>query len=125
MGLERVIVEGLQSLYKAIGSIGTKRDIYVLFTGNKTADTGKSWCPDCVAAEPVIEKALKDLDDAVFVYCHVGDRPTWKDPQNVFRTDPKLRLTGVPTLVKWGTQQRLGPEECAKEDLVRMMFEDH
>lgn len=49
MGLERVIVEGLQSLYKAIGSLGAKREIYVLFTGNKTADTGKSWCPDCVA----------------------------------------------------------------------------
>lgn len=49
MGLERIIVEGLQNLYKAIGSIGAKRDIYVLFCGNKTADTGKSWCSDCVA----------------------------------------------------------------------------
>ena len=64
------------------------------------------------------------MDNGVFVYCHVGDRATyvavffnslltigcvyinehrWKDPQNVFRTDPRLRLTGVPTLLKWGT----------------------
>jgi len=24
---------------------------YILFTGTKLPDTGKSWCPDCVAGE--------------------------------------------------------------------------
>ena len=27
----------------------------------------------------------------------------WKDPENVFRKHPKLLLTGVPTLIQWGT----------------------
>lgn len=29
------------------------KTIYALFSGGKDAATGKSWCPDCVTAEPV------------------------------------------------------------------------
>ena len=28
---------------------------------------------------------------------------SWKDPNCVFRTHPKLQLKGVPTLMKWNT----------------------
>ena len=27
----------------------------------------------------------------------------WKDPDNVFRKHPKFELTGVPTLMQWGS----------------------
>ena len=28
---------------------------------------------------------------------------SWKDPNCPFRTDSKLRLTNIPTLIEWGT----------------------
>ena len=31
----------------------SSKTIYALFSGGKDATTGKSWCPDCVTAEPV------------------------------------------------------------------------
>ncbi|EOB00243.1 Thioredoxin domain-containing protein 17 [Anas platyrhynchos] len=40
-------------------------------------------------------------DESVFIYCLVGDRAYWKDPNNEFRKN--LKLTGVPTLLKYGT----------------------
>ena len=29
------------------------KTIYAIFSGGKDPATGKSWCPDCVTAEPV------------------------------------------------------------------------
>ncbi|XP_029820476.1 thioredoxin domain-containing protein 17, partial [Manacus vitellinus] len=73
------------------------------------------------AAEPVVRKELHNLpDESVFIYCLVGDRAYWKDPNNEFRRN--LKLTGVPTLLKYGTPQKLVEEECFKAELVRMLF---
>ena len=50
----------------------------LLFTGTKQAN-GKSWCPDCVVADPVIEKVTHQLstdDSLIFVTVPVGDLPT-------------------------------------------------
>ncbi|POI34035.1 hypothetical protein CIB84_002213, partial [Bambusicola thoracicus] len=52
--------------------------------------------------EPVVRKELHNMpDESVFIYCLVGDRAYWKDPNNEFRKN--LKLTGVPTLLKYGT----------------------
>ena len=70
----------------------------------------------------------------------------WKDPNNAFRKHPKLLLKGVPTLLQWNTvnntlythkhalsyrllsyiaqAKKLGEEDCANEELVKMIFED-
>ena len=86
---------------------------------------GTSWCPDCVVAEPVIEKCFKETaDDVTLLYVAVGQREFWKKQDNPFRTHDKLKLKGVPTLMKWGGPQKLSEEECANEDLVQMLFED-
>ena len=86
---------------------------------------GKSWCPDCVTAEPVIEKCFKDTgDDVTLLYVAVGQRDFWKKQDNPFRTHEKLRLKGVPTLMKWGGPQKLVEEELFNEDLIQMLFED-
>ncbi|KAM9257255.1 thioredoxin domain-containing protein 17 [Cariama cristata] len=96
------------------------RPIFALFCGDKDAE-GRSWCPDCVTAEPVVRKELHNMpDESVFIYCLVGDRAYWKDPNNEFRKN--LKLTGVPTLLKYGTPQKLVEEECFKAELVRMLF---
>uniref|UniRef100_A0A8C7HIP8 Thioredoxin domain-containing protein 17 n=1 Tax=Oncorhynchus kisutch TaxID=8019 RepID=A0A8C7HIP8_ONCKI len=74
-----------------------------------------------VHAEPVVRGEMSHLPEgSVFFYCQVGERPYWKDPNNEFKKT--LKLSGVPTLIRYGTPQKLVEEECFKADLVRMMF---
>ncbi|XP_031551663.1 thioredoxin domain-containing protein 17-like [Actinia tenebrosa] len=116
-------VEGLQNLETTIQENADEKRKFVMFIG-AIDETGDSWCPDCRDAEPVVEKGLNSApSDSVFILVVVGDRPTWKDPNNEFRTG-KYKLTGIPTLVEIGTQKRLGPDECKKQDLVDMFFKD-
>lgn len=117
-GYENFIAK-IQELEKA------GREVYCVFSGSKDAN-GKSWCPDCVTAEPVIRGCLKNMPEgSVFVYCQVGERAYWKDKSNDFRTNPKMKLTGVPTLMKWGSpNQKLVEENLFKPDMINMMFED-
>jgi len=100
--------------------------VFVLFSGSVDATSGVSWCPDCVAADPVIAAALKQVeDDVVFVHCAVGQRGFWKDQSNVFRTNSKLKLKGVPTLLSWHEpEKRLVEENCAKLPMVKLLLED-
>ncbi|XP_038054847.1 thioredoxin domain-containing protein 17-like [Patiria miniata] len=116
--------KGLAECLATIEKHEGKGLVFILFCGDKDA-SGNSWCPDCVDAEPVVTAGLASApDDAVFIYCCVGDRAFWKDQQNGFRTNNKVKLSAVPTLLKWGTQKRLVEEECKKPDLVKMFFED-
>ncbi len=62
-------------------------------------------------------------DDVVYLYVGVGDRPFWKDPKCIFRTDSRTKLKGVPTLMKWGTPKRID-DGCDKKDMVEMVLED-
>ena len=61
-------------------------------------------------------------DNVHFLYVGVGGRAFWKDPNCIFRTDPKLRLKSVPTMMRWGTQQKI--EDCEKADLIKMLWEE-
>lgn len=98
------------------------RTVFALFCGDKNEE-GVSWCPDCVKAEPVIRGEMKHLPEgSVFIYCLVGERQYWKDPNNDFKKI--LKLTGVPSLLKVGTAQKLTEEECFKPDLIQMLFSD-
>eukprot|EP00116_Pleurobrachia_bachei_P015640 sb/3475902/ len=94
--------------------------IFALFTGSLTA-SGKSWCPDCVRADPVIEEAAKSLPVGTCLITTFIDRPTWKDPNNEFRKG-NLKLKSIPTLVKLGSEERLVESECAKKSLVEMLL---
>nr|CAH8871032.1 unnamed protein product [Trichobilharzia regenti] len=98
--------------------------IFVLFSGTPLPD-GTNWCPDCVKGEPIIKKALEKLpENAVFLKVEVGDRNTWRDPENVFRTHPKCRITSIPSLIEFNTMKRLSDSEVLKPGLVELMFED-
>jgi hypothetical protein len=81
-----------------------QRRVFILFTGNKDQETNQSWCPDCQIADPVVHKCFSDkLDDIIFLTCYVGDRPTWKNPENEFRKDREFQLKCIPTLIQWKT----------------------
>uniref|UniRef100_A0A2K6TMA3 Thioredoxin domain-containing protein 17 n=1 Tax=Saimiri boliviensis boliviensis TaxID=39432 RepID=A0A2K6TMA3_SAIBB len=86
------------------------KTIFASFTGSK--DTGgKSGCPDCVQAEPVVREGLKHVrEGCVFIYCQAGDKPYWKTLNNV---------TAVPTLLKYGTQS-----VCLQANLVKTLFSE-
>jgi thiol-disulfide isomerase/thioredoxin len=115
-------VEGFENLQKA-SKENEGKTMFVLFFGSKGAD-GKSWCPDCVKADPIVHEQSKYApEDSLFIECGVGDRSFWKDQTNIFRT--KLGIKCVPTLLKWGSKGRkLEEGQCADKGLVRMMFED-
>ncbi|KAG8199026.1 hypothetical protein JTE90_021041 [Oedothorax gibbosus] len=122
--VKRINVEGFDAVQKAIRENSKSDSLFVLFSGAKNS-RGESWCPDCVAAEPIIEEGLKIApESSVFIYCSVGDRNYWKNPNNEFRKDEKFKLTSVPTLMKWNTARRLDDEQCKSAALVTMLFEE-
>ncbi|XP_060612814.2 thioredoxin domain-containing protein 17 [Anolis sagrei] len=126
MGFEEFSVRGFEEFERVAREQENKRGkglVFVYFSGDKDPDTGTSWCPDCVRAEPIVRAQLTHLPDgAAFIYCQVGPRDYWKNPDNEFKK--KLKLTGVPTLLKYGTPEKLVEEECFKPDLVRMLFSE-
>uniref|UniRef100_A0A8C9TXX6 Thioredoxin domain-containing protein 17 n=1 Tax=Scleropages formosus TaxID=113540 RepID=A0A8C9TXX6_SCLFO len=110
---EEVKVRGYDEFCKAV-SERTGKDIFAYFSGDKDAQ-GVSWCPDCVKAEPVVRGELAHLPEGSVFYVY-----TRTHPNNEFKK--VLKLSGVPTLLRYGTPQKLVEEECFKPELVRMMF---
>uniref|UniRef100_A0A2K5BYQ8 Thioredoxin domain-containing protein 17 n=1 Tax=Aotus nancymaae TaxID=37293 RepID=A0A2K5BYQ8_AOTNA len=82
--------------------------IFASFTGSK--DTGgKSWCPDCVQAEPVVREGLKHVrEGCVFIYCQVGDKPYWK--RGNWGSD--RRVTGWPSLLPSLSPSHFSSSSC-------------
>ncbi|XP_007523169.1 thioredoxin domain-containing protein 17 [Erinaceus europaeus] len=118
---EEVCVSGFEEFMKAVEQHKDKT-IFAYFTGSKDSN-GESWCPDCVQAEPALREGLKHIKEGcVFIYCQVGEKPYWKDPNNDFRKN--LKVTAVPTLLKYGTPQKLVESECLQADLLEMLFSE-
>uniref|UniRef100_A0A8C4QXG0 Thioredoxin domain-containing protein 17 n=1 Tax=Eptatretus burgeri TaxID=7764 RepID=A0A8C4QXG0_EPTBU len=116
---QQVQVLGYQELMQEVQK-RSKQTLFVYFSGSKGAD-GTSWCPDCVEAEPVVQAELQNLPaGSTFIYCQVGDRPYWKDGNNEFRKE--LKVTSIPTLLKYGTSQQLVEKQCCQPELVRMLL---
>ncbi|XP_010481939.1 PREDICTED: thioredoxin-like protein Clot [Camelina sativa] len=94
----------LESVLQELKSDETNRSkiSFILFLADDEPTTGRSWCPDCVRAEPVIFKTLEEFPEEVnLIRAYAGDRPTWRTPAHPWRVDPRFKLTGVPTLVRW------------------------
>lgn len=117
-------VEGYENFLKFMNDLKVDGPIYVLYTGTKLPN-GKSWCPDCVEAEPFIEEGFKVASNtAHLVVAEVGDRPFWKDLNCPFRTNTVTKLKVLPTLARWETQKRLEGDQCLKVDLIEMLLTD-
>ncbi|OWF41141.1 thioredoxin domain-containing protein 17-like [Mizuhopecten yessoensis] len=119
----QVHVEGIAK-FEEVAKDYVGKKIFALFSGS-VDENGKNWCPDCVTADPVVSSNVKHAaEDAVFIHCGVGNRDYWKDQKNDFRTNPKLKLKCVPTLMIVGKPNRLEEGQCANGELVKMLFED-
>lgn len=125
---QRRVCNGFDELSSVLTELDqtAKQPVFILFTGSKD-QSGHSWCPDCVKADPVIEQAVDDglTDAATFITCFVGPREYWKDPNNPFRTHKELKITSVPTIIKWNAPHiRLVESQCWDKSLVQMMLEE-
>jgi len=92
------------------------KPLLLLFTGSRDA-SGKSWCPDCNVADPIIHKFL-DPVPSTMLRCFVNRGPEARAP---YRNHPKVKLGPVPTLIHWGAQgpkEKLLEGECADESLM-------
>ncbi|XP_050678567.1 thioredoxin domain-containing protein 17-like isoform X2 [Leptidea sinapis] len=120
-----VDIKGYEDFVKYVESLDINGPpVFVYFSGSKNAD-GNSWCPDCVEAEPVIKSYFTELQkNIIFVYVDVGDRDYWKNKACPFRTDSRIKLMVIPTLIKWKGVQRLEGSQCNKRELLQMLFED-
>lgn len=106
--------------------IAQGKPVFVLFTGTKSQSTGMSWCPDCVRADPVIHSALEQVTGGcVLLECTV-DREPYRKPDYPYRIDSKIRLTCVPTLMKWANGKalaRLNDSQSQVAELVQELIE--
>ncbi|XP_043283424.1 thioredoxin domain-containing protein 17-like [Venturia canescens] len=117
-------VEGYENFLKFMEDFKEKGSIFVLYSGTNLP-TGKSWCSDCVEAEPFIEKGIADAPEGShFIHVEVGDRPFWKDLKCPFRTNSKTNLKVLPTLALWGTQKRLEGDQCLDAGLIEMLINE-
>jgi thiol-disulfide isomerase/thioredoxin len=114
-----------EAISEASGLVGESGNVFVLFTGAIKAETGKSWCGDCTRAEPVIEKVMGETTNACLVECIV-EREDYRDQQYVYRTDKKIQLACVPTIMNWKNPKiRLDDSQSSNEDLLReLMLEE-
>lgn len=122
--IEELKVQGFEEFEKMVDYLKGK-EIFCFFSGNKDSN-GISWCPDCVISEPIVRQELESLNNsaAVYIYCAVGSREDWKNKNNKFRTDKRLKLTGVPTLMKWGEPNQKLTEQKIEKKLVSMLLND-
>ncbi|KAJ7651672.1 hypothetical protein DFH06DRAFT_1331622 [Mycena polygramma] len=68
---------------------------------------GKMWCGDCRAVDEQVRSAFAAGDGPSAVIVYVGDKPSWKAKDNVFRGEP-FKLTAVPTIVNIREKKEVG-----------------
>ncbi|KAF9350100.1 Thioredoxin domain-containing protein 17 [Mortierella sp. AD094] len=116
-----VKVPTIESLHEVVNKAVEEhkgKEVFVYYYASIDPATGKSWCPDCVTAGPIVQERFSKLDNVVFVDAPVGDRPTWKDPNHPYRHDKVVKISAVPTLVHWNTKSQLVENDC--EDLAKL-----
>eukprot|EP01017_Pseudomicrothorax_dubius_P046287 TRINITY_DN8128_c0_g2_i5.p1 TRINITY_DN8128_c0_g2~~TRINITY_DN8128_c0_g2_i5.p1 ORF type:complete len:131 (-),score=40.80 TRINITY_DN8128_c0_g2_i5:121-513(-) len=101
-----------------------------VFKGGIDPATNVSWCPDCVDAEPTIKKYI--FDQAVnekgiaVIECDVGQKAEWKNPDNVIRKHPVLKIQKVPavSMIADVGVFTIYEEQCKDEDLLQTFLDD-
>ncbi|KAJ2741006.1 hypothetical protein GGI20_005485 [Coemansia sp. BCRC 34301] len=98
------------------GALKQSDAVYVLFFGREAPGTNKSWCSDCVIADPIVRDEIGKVDNSVLLEVPV-DRSTDEDsPTNIFRKRSDIKLTRIPTLLRWSKagpySARLVEGEC-------------
>ncbi len=98
--------------------VAAEESALFLFFGAEDPQTGQSWCPDCVTADPILRRAITSLRPDLTLYeCPVGARSEWKNqPEHPYRLQPIFRIARIPTLIflERGLERgRLVETDCA------------
>ncbi|KAJ6088354.1 hypothetical protein N7486_009615 [Penicillium sp. IBT 16267x] len=72
---------------------------FIAFVSSDDAITSQPWCPDVRAALPHINTAFAAGDAPTVAIVPVGQKPEWRDPTNVYRTN--WNVHNVPALVRF------------------------
>lgn len=59
---------------------------------------GRLWCPDCRDVDGLVKTTFENDSDWNGVIVYVGDRATWRDPNNKYRKGWKI--ASIPTLLR-------------------------
>lgn len=100
--------------------------LFLLFTGEKDRATGRSWCGDCTRAEPLIDAALANIAGGCVLLECIVVRQEYRERDYVYRTDPRIQLKCVPTLIKWRNGKALGSlddNQCQNETYLNDLIE--
>ncbi len=107
----RRLAEPAQPLTTLSEGLGANGLIFLLFFGSERPETGESWCPDCVVADPVIRGTLGSIQalPVTLIECPVGDRTAYKgNADHPYRRDARIALTRIPTLIRWENGREVG-----------------
>lgn len=101
--------------------ISLNKPLYILFTGSKVL-SGKSWCPDCVAAEPLILSVLSSIEIGCIILRCLVDREPYRNKDYPYRLNPLLHITCVPTLMKWENKKYIARlNDSQSQDITLIM----
>ncbi|KAG8423986.1 hypothetical protein J3458_000827 [Metarhizium acridum] len=78
---------------------GSASRAFIVFISSEDPETKQPWCPDVRASWPHIQAAFGGEDAPTVSVVEVGQRPEWRNPENVFRKN--WNVNGVPTLAKY------------------------
>eukprot|EP01134_Creolimax_fragrantissima_P006923 CFRG6923T1 len=102
-------VKNITDLWEAVNNKPEEGRIYGMFFSD--------WCPDCVSMCPQAKKSFEGLSgpNDIMLTFDVGDRPTWRNPENSLRMDERTQLTSIPTIINFTEGTRLVENECTLE----------
>lgn len=130
MPITKVVVNNQAEFDEALEAhVGKGSLVTALFTGAVDAATGKSWCPDCVDAAPVVDAAIaKAAEDKelVFIYAPLVRAEYSGQPGHWARVHPAIKLQRIPTLFRWGAAKVTGAaveEDCKDATIVEGLLE--
>jgi thiol-disulfide isomerase/thioredoxin len=109
-------------LSAAIAAHAGKADVFVLFCGAVSPDTGASWCSDCVEADPTIHAAFDKATAPTVLISVPLVRSEYKgNSEHWARTMAGVKLQRIPSLMKWGKGKAIATlveDECKQAALV-------
>ncbi|KAI0334416.1 hypothetical protein GY45DRAFT_1318433 [Cubamyces sp. BRFM 1775] len=90
---------------------GVTADFLIFYSSRD--ESGKLWCPDCVAVENVVQQTFGSADGPSAVIVYVGQRTAWKTPSNPYRAGP-WNVNSIPTVIRSRDGARLVEEEISE-----------
>ncbi|OCH89557.1 hypothetical protein OBBRIDRAFT_813135 [Obba rivulosa] len=89
------------------------KEPFLIFYSSRD-ESGKLWCPDCVAVENLVQEVFGPEGGPSGLIVYVGQRSEWKTPNNPFRGAP-WNVNAIPTVIRIRDGARLVETEIARE----------